>query len=122
MKIFGYSIGLALWLSLVAPSSALALTFGYAIQIQNELAVPAKVEIEQYHSEGFDGKRPKAFTENLRLSTKSFLVPAGETLKGHYNDATGGFWLLWKRIEPTGIPPASGVIDLTERARIIKIK
>jgi hypothetical protein len=81
-----------------------------------------KVEIFQYHAEGFGGTRPKAFTENLRLSTKSFLVAPGETIKVHYNDATGGFWLLWKRTEPTDIPAASGVIDLTERARVIKIK
>ncbi|MGQ0709398.1 MAG: hypothetical protein ACT4NV_06560 [Rhodoferax sp.] len=100
----------------------MALTFGYDIQIQNELSAPAKVEISQYHSEGFDGTRPKAFTENLRLSTKSILVPPMKTIKVHFNDATGGFWLLWKISEPTGIPEASGVIDLTERARVIQIK
>lgn len=122
MKPLRYSLGIALWLWLVAPYSALALTFGYDIQIQNELSAPAKVEISQYHAEGFDGTRPKAFTENLRLSTKSFLVAPGETIKVHYNDATGGLWLLWKRIEPTDIPAASGVIDLTERARVIRIK
>lgn len=122
MKTLGYSIFIALWVWLLAPYSAVALTIGYDIQIQNELSIPAKVEISQYHSEDFDGTRPKAFTENLRLSTKSFLISPGETIKVHYNNATGGFWLLWKRIEPTGIPAASGIIDLTERARLIQIK
>ncbi|MEK7763588.1 MAG: hypothetical protein AAB433_18585 [Nitrospirota bacterium] len=98
------------------------MTFGDDIEIQNQLTVTAEIEISQYRSEGFNGTRPNAFTEKLRLSTKSFQVLPGETLKVHYNDATGGFWLLWRRLEPPGIPAASGVIDLTERARAIVIQ
>lgn len=98
------------------------LTFGYNIQIQNELSVPEKVEVSQDHAEGFDGTHPKAFTENLRLRTKSFLADPGKTIKIHYNNASDGFWLLWRQIEPADIPAASGVIDLTERTRVIRIK
>jgi len=58
MKTLGHSIGIVLWVWLLAPYSAFALTIGYDIQIQNELSTPVKVEISQYRAEGFDGTRP----------------------------------------------------------------
>jgi len=120
IKALGYSISIAL--CLFGATSVMALSFGYKIQIQNELTTPAKIEISQYHSEKFGGERPKAFTENLRLNTKSFVVAAGKNLEIYYNDASGGFWLLWRIVEPENISPASGVMDLAERVRVIKIK
>jgi len=107
---------------LFGATSVMALSYGYKIEIQNELTTPAKIEISQYHSEKFGGERPKAFTENLRISTKSFTVAAGENLEIYYYDASGGFWLLWKIVEPENISPASGIIDLADRERVIKIK
>jgi len=109
-------------LLLISSSTALAMTFGYDVEIQNQLSVPTKVEIAQYHSEGFDGTPPKNFTDNLKLGTKFVVVPPGETRTVHYNSAAGGFWLRWKQVEPSTSPQLSGVIDLGKGERVIKIK
>jgi len=102
--------------------ACIALTFGYDIEIRNSLAVQATIEVSQYHSEGFDGNRPKEFTEQLRLSTRAFSVAPNSSRTVHFNDATGGFWLLWRRTEPTNLPAASGVIELGGHKRVIEIK
>jgi hypothetical protein len=111
-----------LWLVLAIPSSALAMTIGYDVKIQNLLLVPAKIEVTQYHSEGFNGTRPKRFTENLKLGAMVVLLQPGESKIVHYNSASGGFWLLWKQLEPHTTAATSGVIELVEGARVINIK
>ena len=120
MKTLSRSITVAA--GLVVSATALALTHGFDIEIQNLLSVPATIEISQYHAEGFDGTRPKNFTENLWLSTEVFSLPPLSSRTVYYNDATGGFWLLWKRKEPTNVPQTSGVLELAERKHIIQIK
>lgn len=101
---------------------AVALTFGYDVEIQNQLAVPAKVELTQYHSEGFNGTPPQNFSENLKLGTQFVVVAPGAIGKVHFNSASGGFWLRWKLVEPSTNPEPSGVLDLGEGERVIKIK
>jgi hypothetical protein len=115
------AIAVVLWSGLLSPS-AQALTIGYDIEVQSQLSVPAKLELTQYHSEGFNGMPPESFSENLVVNTQVITVPPGETRKLHYNSASGGFWLHWKQLDPTTNTQQSGVLDLGEGQRVIKVK
>ena len=106
---------------LLLPVVALAMTIGYDVKINNHLSVPVKVEVAQYHSEGFNGTRPRQFTEDLKISARVISLQSGESQAVHYNSASGGFWLLWKTIEPSS-NKSSGVLDLVEGDRVINIK
>lgn len=115
------AIAVVLWSGLLSPS-AQALTIGYDVEVQSQLSVPVRIELTQYHSEGFNGVPPKSFSENLKLNMQVVVVPPGETRKLHYNSASGGFWLHWKQLEPTANTQQSGVLDLGEGQRVIKVK
>lgn len=106
---------------LVLPVVAVAMTIGYDVKIKNHLSVPVIVELAQYHSEGFNGTRPKQFTDDLKINARALSLQPGESQSVHYNSASGGFWLLWKTIEPA-TSRASGVLDFVEGDRVINIK
>ena len=110
-----------LLLLLVVPLAALAMTIGYDVKVQNQSAIPVKVELAQYHAEGFNGTRPNPFTENLRISARVISLQPGESQTFHYNSASGGFWLVWKTIEPS-TNKSSGVLDLVAGDGVINIK
>ena len=115
------ALRIIVWLVLVLPIVALAMTIGYDVKINNHLSVPVKIEIAQYHSAGFDGTRPKQFTEDLKIRTRVISLQPGELKTVHYNSALGGFWLLWKTID-SSTAKSPGVLDLVEGDRVINIE
>jgi len=99
----------------------MATIFGYDVKIQNRSSELIKIEVAQYHSEEFDGSRPEQFTENLKIKATVISLQPGETQVVRYNSASGGFWLLWKTVDPPS-KQLSGVVDLVAGERVINIK
>ncbi|MGD9367714.1 MAG: hypothetical protein PVH87_18585 [Desulfobacteraceae bacterium] len=85
---------------------------GYDVVVVNKMDVPVVIEMSQYHSEGFDGTPPREFTGNLLGRTQRVSLQAREQKKISFNDAGGGFWVRWHRIEPPDLAASIRTLDL----------
>lgn len=109
----------------VAAALAVALCAGcvrtYKVTIVNELEVPVVLELLQYHSEGFGGTPPRAFTSDLLLETRRVSLSAGESATAVFNDAAGGHWVQWHLLEPAPLASEIAVLDLIRDERSIRV-
>ena len=94
----------------------------YEVVVANLLSVPAVVEISQYHSEGFNGARPKDFTSNLLIETRSVSVAPNERITTVFRDGGGGFWLRWRVVTPTTDTSNTFTLDLIRDKPMIEIQ
>ena len=95
---------------------------GYTVKVANLLDTSVVIEFSQYHANDFGRKRPLAFTNDLHLGTEQVTIGASEETEVVFNDAAGGFWVVWRQIEPEPAEPVSGVLDLTRDRLEIKIE
>ena len=84
----------------------------HEVVIFNPFAVSAVIEVSQYHSEGFDGTRPRAFTPNLLIETRSISIGPNERITVVFSDGGGGFWLRWRLVDPTLSSTETFTLDL----------
>ena len=93
----------------------------YDVVITNTINVPVVIEINQYHSKGFDSKPPLEFTKDLILETQRLSLKPGERKTISFNDAAGGFWIQWQQVEPVSSNKNIHTLDLIRDERKIKI-
>ncbi|WP_157131704.1 hypothetical protein [Piscinibacter gummiphilus] len=94
----------------------------FEVLVANQTANPVVVEIGQFHSHGFDGTRPKAFTPDLLIQQQVLPLSAGEVRKIKFNSGAGGFWLRWRVIEPSSKQEESFTLDLIREEKSISIR
>jgi hypothetical protein len=99
-----------------------AISYSYEVKIINTLPTRARLDVTQYHSTGFDGTRPKEFTDKLKLDTKTIELTPGETKTISFSDAAGGFWVRWCQIDPIPALEKCGVVDLIRDTREIRLR
>jgi len=85
---------------------------GSTVEVSNSMDTPVVIEMSQYHAIGFDGTRPPEFTPELLGNTTSVRVEPGEEIEVDFNDAGGGYWLVWRQVEPVVDCPPSGILHL----------
>jgi hypothetical protein len=93
----------------------------YDVVVENDLDVPIVIEMSQYHSEGFDGTPPREFTSELLGRTQRVSLKARERKKISFNDAGGGFWVRWHRIEPPDLDTSIRTLDMIREDLKIRI-
>ncbi len=93
----------------------------HEVVIVNPFAVSVVIEISQYHSEGFDGTRPRAFTPNLLIETRSISIDPNERVTVVFRDGGGGFWLRWRLVDPPPNSPETFTLDLIRDPPSIQI-
>jgi len=86
--------------ALIISCGLVACVKGYNVRVTNHLDTPATVGISQYHSPGFDGTRPKEFTDALRVQQQMYTFAPGEARTLSWHDAQGGYWLRWSVLVP----------------------
>ena len=86
---------------------------GYTLKVTNLLDTTVVIEFSQYHAKDFSRTRPQEFTRDLHENTRKVTLGPGEKAEVVFVDATGGFWVTWRQIEPVAGEPLSGVLDLT---------
>ena len=91
-----------------------ALSFSYDVILRNGLSSTVRVELRQYHGVEFDGTRPESWSEEFLVrSLDGDLVP-GEQDTVTFDDATGGFWVVWSVVDyGTSRHLCGGEIDFT---------
>jgi hypothetical protein len=85
---------------------------GYTVKITNLLATTVVIEFAQYHAEDFGGIRPQDFTTDLLIGTRQVQVAPGEKSEVLFTDGSGGFWVIWRQLDPAVPGPSSGTLDL----------
>jgi len=100
---------------------AFALIVSFEVEVRNTRDVPAKIELAQFHSEGFNGTRPLAFSDDLKIIEKTIEVPAHESRIVEFNSAGGGFWLRWRSQDQSN-PRMENIVDLKPGKHIIELK
>lgn len=68
---------------------ALALVFSFDVEIRNKRDVAVKIELNQYHSAGFNGTRPLVLTDDLRIKTETVEIPPGDSRFVRFDSGTG---------------------------------
>ena len=87
---------------------------GYEMEFRNNLLVSLNIETRQFHATDFGSMRDRKFPDKNLVQSKNFLVTSGTKVLRKYNDATGGFWVLWSAIslEDSEVI-CTGEVDLT---------
>ena len=87
----------------------------YKVEFQNNLPVSLIIVAKQYHATGFGGVRDREFPDANLVRSDQFKVLSGAKIVREFNDASGGFWVLWSAVsaEDSAIK-CSGEISLTE--------
>ena len=105
----------ALTVLLLLAHPAAALVWGYDVEFRNETPVKLFVQLRQYHAPTFDENRPDDWSDELLDTTLSGELAPGESDTASFDDAIGGFWVVWIATNPeSGHVVCSGEVDFTK--------
>lgn len=87
----------------LATAIALATSVGcverFQVLVTNHRSTPVQIVVGQFHSEGFEGDPPRAFSDDLRIHEETISLGAGASATMVFSSASGGFWLRWRLLD-----------------------
>lgn len=94
----------------------------FEVLVVNHRDIPIKVVIGQFHAPDFKATAPATFTEKELIKQDLLELTPNERRTIVYNSAAGGFWLLWRMLEPLPEPNRVVTLDLLRDSRVINIQ
>ena len=87
----------------------------YKVEFQNNLPFSLRIVAQQFHATGFGSVRDREFPDTNLVRSEQFNVTSKSKIVRKFNDASGGFWVLWSAVSPENTEiHCSGEVDFTE--------
>lgn len=93
----------------------------FEIEVSSRTAEAVVVELSQYHSPGFDGNRPRAFTPDLLVRRELLALSGGGSRTINFDSGAGGYWLQWRVVQPEARADEGGTLELVRGENTITI-